>query len=204
MQDRHGKTRRQEKGIAEKVAKKKGCLRKSRISDGWWRRFLERHPLLSLRSGDATGFARQTAVTHENLRKYFDLLKEIIDENDLAAHPERIYNMDETGIPLDPKPPKIVSLKGVRNVRYTCSGRKGQVTVLGCCNGVGSAIPPFVIFDAQRLNPFWTREEVPGTRYGLSKKGWTDQALFQGWLKEHFLSYTVSGRPLLLPARLHL
>ena len=32
----------------------------------------------------------------------------------------------------------------------------------------------------------------------MSDKGWTDQELFKHWLKDHFLKYTVSGRPLLL------
>ena len=36
------------------------------------------------------------------------------------------------------------------------------------------------------------------TRYGSSKNGWTDQELFHGWLKEHFLTHAVQGHPLLL------
>ena len=43
----YGKTHRQVKVIAERVATEKGVLRGARISDGWWRRFLQRHPRLS-------------------------------------------------------------------------------------------------------------------------------------------------------------
>ena len=43
----YGKTRRQIKGIAESVAKEKGILKGKRISNGWWRRFLERNPIIS-------------------------------------------------------------------------------------------------------------------------------------------------------------
>ena len=50
-----GRTRCQVKVVAERVATEKGVLRGVRISDGWWRRFLQRHPNLSLRSGDSTG-----------------------------------------------------------------------------------------------------------------------------------------------------
>ena len=114
-------------------------------------------------------------------------------ENDLIDHPECIYNMDESGLPLDPKPPRVVAMKGQRKVRYRCSGSKGQITVLGCCNGTGQAIPPFVIFNAKQLNPLWTRGEVPGTQYGLSEKGWTDMELFKGWLKDHFLDMQYPG-----------
>jgi len=37
----YGKTRKQIKGIVEKVATEKGILKKKTISDGWFRRFLE-------------------------------------------------------------------------------------------------------------------------------------------------------------------
>lgn len=194
----YGKTRRQVKAIAENVASEKGVLRGKRISDGWWRRFLQRHPNLSLRSGDATGHVRMNAMTEQNLSSYFDLLRDCMLENDLMNHPERIYNMDESGMPLDPKPPKVVAVRGQKKVRYRCSGTKSQITVLGCCSGTGQAMPPFIIFDAKQLNHQWTRGEVPGTRYGLSDSGWTERKLFHGWLVEHFLAHAVPGRPLLL------
>ena len=56
----------------------------------------------------------------------------------------------------------------------------------------------FLTFDAKQLNKLWTRGEVSGTRYGLSDRGWTDQAIFYGWPKEHFLCHAVPGCPLLL------
>lgn len=194
----YGKTRREVKAIAEKVAAEKGVLRGSRISDGWWRGFLQRHPNLSLRSGDATGHVRMNAMTKENLTNYFDLLNGCIEENGLQNHPECIYNMDESGLPLDPKPPKVIALKGQRKVRYRCSGNKSQITVLGCCSATGQALPPFIIFQGKQLNYQWTREEIPGTRYGVSDSGWTDRDLFRGWLMDHFLTHAVGGRPLLL------
>lgn len=51
----YGKTLRQVKSIVENVATDKGILRSSHISDGWWRRFRERHPKLTLRCGERRG-----------------------------------------------------------------------------------------------------------------------------------------------------
>ena len=42
------------------------------------------------------------------------------------------------------------------------------------------------------------RDEVPGSRYAVSDKGWIDQKLFYSWLKDHFLPSAASHRPLLL------
>ena len=58
----------------------KGLLRGAQISDGWWRRFLQGHPDLSLRSGDSTGYVRMNAMNEENLKNYFDLLDTVLEE----------------------------------------------------------------------------------------------------------------------------
>ena len=108
--------------IAEKVAIDKELLRGAQISDGWWRHFLQRHPDLSLRSGDSTGYVRMNAMNEENLKNYFDLLDTVLEENNLKIHPKQIYNMDETGLPLNPRPPKVVALRSQKKVRHQCSG----------------------------------------------------------------------------------
>ena len=194
----YGKARRDVLNIAQSVAEEKGVLRGMRISPGWWRRFLERQNDLTLRRGDNTAHVRMAAVNPDTLTQYFDLLKDTLVEHNLLNSPSQIYNMDESGIPLDPKAPNVVALKGAKKVRYRSSGRKGQVTVVACGNAAGQVIPPMVIFDAKNLNHAWTEKEIPGTKYGLSEKGWITTELFEGWLVEHFLQYAVSMRPLLL------
>jgi hypothetical protein len=47
-------------------------------------------------------------------------LEEVLDTHGLKEHPERIYNMDESGVPLDPKPPKVIAARGERKIRYRC------------------------------------------------------------------------------------
>ena len=82
--------------------------------------FLDRNPTLSLRSGDATACVQMNGMNKENITGYFNLLKEVFDELDLI---ECIYNMDKTGVPLEPRPPKIESKKGLKKVRYRTSRR---------------------------------------------------------------------------------
>ena len=48
------------------------------------------------------------AVNSENRAAYFKLLPSIYDEHSFENYPERIYNMDETGLPLDPISPKVI------------------------------------------------------------------------------------------------
>ena len=120
--------------IAENVATAKVRLKKAHISGKWWRLFLEHNSGMSLQAGDATAGFLIDAIIEENMKKYFDLLEEDYNELDFKDHPERIYNMDKTGMLLDPRPPKVIVLKGQKKVCYRCSGQKSQITVIGCGN----------------------------------------------------------------------
>ena len=108
----YGRSRRDVMNIAEAVAKQKGLLRKSKITQGWWREFLKRQDDLSLRRGDNTAHVRMDAVNEDTITHYFDLLKKTLEENSLMNSSERIYNVDETEVPLDPKAPNVVTRKG--------------------------------------------------------------------------------------------
>ena len=193
-----GKTRRDVKSIVGSFVESKGILKGSTVSNGWWEKFLKRNPSLSLRSGDSTAGVRMDAMTIENMKVYFDLLREVYDKFDFENHPEAIYNMDETGVPLEPRPPKVVAKRGQKKVRCRTSGQKAQITVIGCGSATGQILPPFIIYAAKKLNHLWMRDEVTGSRYSVSDKGWVDQRLFYYWLKDHFLNNAVSHRPLLL------
>ena len=195
----YGKTRKQVLAFVESyITNNKKGLKSSKITQGWWRNFLERQKDLSLRRGDNTSQDRMDAINSETIEHYFALLKKTLEENNLKNSPQRIYNVDESGVPLDPKGLSIVAESGSRKVRVRSTGRKGQVTVVACGNASGQFIPLMLIFDAKKLCPAWTRAEVPGTTYGLSDKGWITTELFESWLKEHFLEHAVAARPLLL------
>ena len=70
------------------------------ISDGWFRRFVERQPYLSLRKCDATANVQMDYVNKETMTEYFNLLKNILTEHGLMDLPNQIYNVDETSMPL--------------------------------------------------------------------------------------------------------
>ena len=64
--------------------------------------FYEAPPKLSLRSADALSCVRANAVTKENMEHNFTL-PQILADSDLLNKPVYIYNMHETGMPLDYK-----------------------------------------------------------------------------------------------------
>ena len=104
------------KGLVEAVAREKATLRKKKISDGWFRRFMERQPYLRLRKGDATANVRMDYVNKETMTECFDLLKNVLSEHGLMNLPNQIYNVDETGMPLEHRPPKVVTKKAKKKL----------------------------------------------------------------------------------------
>ena len=78
------------------------------------------------------------------------MLERTLDQNDLRGRPNQIYNMDETGLPHDPKSPRIVAERGSGAVTIG-SGNKSQVTVVACVSAAGFSIPQMVIWDRKVL-----------------------------------------------------
>ena len=83
----YGKTRRDALSIVQNAASEKGVLRSSHVSQGWWRRFLERQRDLSLREGDTTAHVRMDAMNRETIEHYFSLLHDVLSTHDLLDKP---------------------------------------------------------------------------------------------------------------------
>ena len=71
----------------------------------------------------------------------------------MSDKPGQIFNIDETGMPLDPKPLRTIHKRGAQNPFLTTSGDKSQITIVGCVSAAGYCLPPMVIYDRKRLSP---------------------------------------------------
>ena len=62
-------------------------------------------------------------MNHESIKAYFNLLQDTLKEHDLMNHLAQIYNIDESGMPLDAWPPNVITNGGQKKVHYRQSGR---------------------------------------------------------------------------------
>ena len=166
--------------------------------EGWWIGFKDRHPELSLRTADPLSMVHVNAMTQETFDAYFDLLEKTLTDNGLLNKASAIYNMDESGMPLDHKQLKRVAKRGTKKVYGRASGNKMQITIVACANAAGHTLPPMIIFKGEHLNHDYTKVEVPNTLYGMSKQGWIDSELFYCWLSNLFVPNIPPARPVLL------
>ena len=189
-------TRKQIMALVQDIVDRKGI--KTTISCGWWNRFQKQNPRISLRIAAPLSHVQAMASDKESLNRYFDVLEKTLKDNKIFNNPCRIFNCDETGIPMGPSSLKVIDQFGAKDPTYPTNSSKAQVTVLACSCASGYALPPFVIFNRKLLHPELTKGEVPGTLYGLSETGWMNTELFSTWFSEHFLPNAPSARPLLL------
>ena len=82
----------------------------------WLRCFVSRHgDELSLRMPEPTSAARSRAFNEVSVSTFFDILEKL--QNEKKFTPDRIFNVDETGISTVPnKPSRIIASKGKKQI----------------------------------------------------------------------------------------
>lgn len=164
----------------------------------WFKAFMKRHPELSKRKAQFMNPARAQKLNKFIVDDHFKRLSEVYDRLDLRSHPEKIYNMDEKGCRLTIHHQQtVLAKKGAKRVHLQSSEHAENVTITGCVNALGSAIPPMIIFKGKRLKPELYDNLPPGSLVQKSKKGFMTHELFKDFLK-HLARYKSQGTCLLI------
>jgi len=75
------------------------------VTHGWWESFCHRHPDVALRTTASLSLSRAKASDVTAINKYFESTMDLYDLHD---KPCQLFNVDETGMPLNSKPLKMV------------------------------------------------------------------------------------------------
>ena len=132
----YAKSIQEVRAIVGAIVAKKLKVDHATVSHGWWDRFRQRHPNLTLRTGESLSYVRAASTNRVVIDKYFDLLEDILSKNSLTS--SRIFNLDESGIPLQHRPGKRIAVRGQKHVNVVVtSGNKMNITVLACVSASG-------------------------------------------------------------------
>ena len=180
--------------------KRKNPFTNGRPGDGWWDGFLRRHPNLVRRKPQALQMVRARCSKTEIINHWFvECLKPMLDELGLHDHPERVYNVDESGFPLSGRPSCVLARKGIKSPQCIIPGSgRENITVQVACNASGQLLPPYVVYTGQRLMKDLTVGGPLGTRYSVSSNGWMTGPTFVDWLQSLFIPSLPPERPVLL------
>lgn len=164
----------------------------------WFVKFMARHPQLSLRKPEGLSKMRAAAMNEKDFNDFYELFGNLTAELELGEKPERIFNVDESGFPLNNKPSKIVCEKGQREVIKLTSVERGEnVSVVACFSASGVYIPPFVIFKGVRYRESYCANLTSGSVAAMSESGYINEDLFLKWL-QHFQKHRLPGKCLLI------
>lgn len=154
----------------------------------WVEGFLRRQTNLTLRQSAPTSLARAIGFNRAQVQKFYKNLKDVYEK--YQFQPNRIYNMDETGMSTVPKKtPKVVSVKGKKVVGKVVSAERGiTVTAVMCMSVTGHFIPPAFIYPRKRTRPELLHEGPMQSICMVSDSGFINTSLFLKWL-EHFKSF---------------
>lgn len=166
----------------------------------WMKGYMKRHSSLSLRKPENTSLARTTGFNKQMVEEFQKNLADVYSK--YKFKPERVYNLDETGIKTVVQAPKVVAKKGTKQVGQVVSGERGNlVTMCVTVNAAGNTIPPVFIFPRARMHETLMTGSVAGS-LGLVNSptsGWITGPLFLKVL-EHLVKHTQSSKesPILL------
>jgi hypothetical protein len=94
---------------------------KVQMSHGWWDSIRKRHTNIVLRHAVPLSQVHHMSGQSEVSTLYFEELECSLFDNDVIDSPCQIYNMDESGFPLDPKSAFIACKR--RKTPYLCDLR---------------------------------------------------------------------------------
>ena len=153
----------------------------------WWGGFKKRQNL-SIRSPEATSFARAVAFNPATLNRFYDNLSQVM--NTFKFLPADIYNCDETGCTTVQKPFNVIASKGQKQVGSLTSAERGElVTLVYAASASGNVIPPMFIFPRVNYREYFIRGAPVGSIGCATKSGWINEELFVQYL-QHLIKHT--------------
>lgn len=173
---------------------------KKRAGVEWMKGYMKRHNKLSLRKPENTSLARTVNFNKENVEAFQNNLAQVYEKYKFT--PDKIYNLDETGVMTVVQAPKVVAHKGAKQVGQISSGERGSlITMCAIISATGNTVPPVFIFPRARLHDTLMNGSVPGS-IGLANSpssGWMTNELFIDVLN-HLIKHTncTKDSPILL------
>ena len=136
----------------------------------WYYAYMSRHPNLALKAPEGMSIARAMAFNRTNVEVFFKVYTEAVARHNFM--PDRIFNMDESGLSTVMKPMKVVCQRGQPVASQVARERGAHMTFVGFINAAGHYIPPVFIVARKRMNPDFLRGTIHGSSVLLHHNGW--------------------------------
>jgi 4-hydroxybenzoate polyprenyltransferase len=151
---------------------------KKNLGNKWLRRYLLRHPEIVQKKAEKTD-PKRLDLSISTIEQYFENLRKIRLENKISE--DRIFNADETGIPLSPIIPTTLGIKGKPRFIRSAEIRE-QITMLVTISTHGKALKPLFIWRGKTVQEYQAKQLPPNTLISATPKGFMTSEIFEEWI----------------------
>ena len=130
----------------------------------WLSSFMARYLDISIRKPEVTSLSRATGFNKIEISKFFDLICNLIGQNNLQA--SQIYNYDDTSVSTVHTPRKVLAKKGEKQVMRIVSAKRGTNITMG------SLFHLFICFPQQCMQLHFMKGCSPGSVGFANGLGW--------------------------------
>ena len=150
----------------------------------WTSLFMKRQNL-SLKNAKLSKPCQNATKNPFIINHWFDILEESIENLGLKECPDLIWNVDESGVPHEPKKCKVVSLKGQPTLQIITGSDRDNTTILAVVSGIGETFSPLIIFEGKQIQRTWNPSTKPDHKFYpwiyTNEKGWMKSDIFYKW-----------------------
>ena len=156
-------------------------VRKGAATRDWYYAFMKRHPHLTLKTAEGMSIKRAMAFNRVSVRIFFEAYAEALARYSFT--PDRIFNMDESGLSTVMKPLKVVCERGRPVASQVTQERGSHMTFVGFINAAGHYIPPVFLIARKKMKPEFMRGAIDGAKGLANQTGWMTGEMFLETLK---------------------
>lgn len=146
------------------VAQCGNAISGKQVGESWPKRFCKRHPSLKMKKTTGLEKARAKGLNQYAVNEFFDMLTDVMKEFNIL--PDNLYNMDEKGIQLGIGARITAMIDRDQQTVYSIEdGNRELITVIETICADGSVLHPSMIFQGQRRNSEWGRDNPCNARF---------------------------------------
>ncbi|KAJ0398588.1 hypothetical protein P43SY_003194 [Pythium insidiosum] len=169
------------------------------VGTGWYKRFLERHPLLVMRQAQVVSRVRNEVDVGVVTRLFWTVAKIVVEQK---LDPSRVFNVDETAFLTRKKSRRVLAVKGSPNVWCKSITTNFHLSLVACASAAGFVVPPLFVLPGERVNRTLLDEcSIPDATITTTTSGFVKKnaALVASWLTWFAASVPATvRRPLVL------
>jgi hypothetical protein len=142
------------------------------------RGFLKRYPQFKIKSAKTLSVVRALGYNRASVTKWFSYYRGWLNEIKFN-NPNKLWNIDETGLNDNYKPGQVVGMTGKPALRIVANEKGDLFTLLCYISAGGLVTPPMLVFKGHKVKAEWRELAPAGWTIRVSPTGYINAELFR-------------------------